>query len=103
MEVTLTTNGYEHAQVTGSGTCTLNNGGVISLSLGGDAFETNPTNVDLYGRVVHISSNGDVSYGYLSNSNLSYNSTTGTSSVSLDWTVPMPIYGILLPLDAIAN
>ena len=70
MDVTLTTNGYQHAQLTGTGTCTLTNGGVLSLSLGGDAVEVNPTTVNLYGRVVHISANGDVSYGFLSYSSL---------------------------------
>ena len=81
----------------------MTNGGVLSLSLGGDAVEVNPTTVDLYGRVVHISANGDVSYGFLSYSSLTYDATAGAEDVSLYWNVDMPIYGILLPLNATAN
>ena len=103
MDVTLVTNGYNHAQVSGTGECFLSNGAVVSLSLGGDAFEVNPTTVDIYGRVVHMSANGDVSYGYLSSSSLNHDAQTSTTTVSLSWAVDMPVYGILLPLAATAN
>ena len=103
MSVNLVTNGYNHAQVSGSGDCFLSNGAAVNLSLGGDAFEINPTTVDIYGRVVHMSPNGDVSYGYLNLSTLTYDTQTLSTTVSLSWDVDMPVFGILLPLTATAN
>ena len=94
---------FSYGALTGTGSCTASNGGVISLSLGGDAFESNPTTADLYGRIVHLSPNGDISYGFLNMSSLNYDSVAMASTLSLNWQVKMPVFGILLPLSATAN
>ena len=86
-----------------NGSCTTATNATVNLSIDGEAFEINPSTADLYGRVVHLNGSGDVAYSSLSGSTLSYDSTTGVSSLSLGWMVDMPVYGILLPLQATAN
>ena len=95
MDMTLVTDGYNHAEVSGVGTCATQSGILVDFSLDGEAFELNSATVSFTGTVFHTMPNGDqaigqISQGYL----LSYQSDT----IELEWSVELPYVGALIPL-----
>ena len=70
LNITLTTDGYNHADMAGTGTCTSTALGSIALSIDGFAFQNSGTTSTFGGLITHVNASNETFYGNIVNGNL---------------------------------
>ena len=103
LNLTITTDGYNHALVTGAGVCTSSILGSVSLDLAGEAFQVSSYNAVISGLVTHDMSNGDRFYGQVISGNLIYDAQTATSTIQILWNGQLPAGGTLFATSGEAS
>jgi hypothetical protein len=95
LNLTLTTDGYNHAIVNGSGTCTSSVLGTITANVQGESFQVSTYNATINGLVVHTMSNGDRFNGTIVSGNIIYDSATLSTTLQIIWNGQLPAGGTL--------
>ena len=103
LALTITTDGYNHAALSGTGSCTSSVLGTISLTLEGEAFQVSSFNASISGLVTHDMSNGDRFYGPIGAGNIIYDSATATSTIQILWNGQLPAGGTLFSTSGEAS
>ena len=103
MSLQLTTDGYDHAEVVGTGLCSTTSGIEVDVVFDGEGFQVNPYSVNIVGAVYHTTLAGDMIPTTLISGDLSYDTATSLTSIELEWSLMMPISGALIPLDGKAT
>ena len=103
LSVTLTTDGYNHADMAGTGTCTSTALGTIALSMDGFAFQNSGTTSTFGGLITHVNGANETFYGNIVNGNLVFDVATATNTIQLTWQTSIPVTGVLLPGTGLAT
>jgi hypothetical protein len=103
LNMVLTTDGYNHADMTATGTCTSTVLGTIDLAIDGFAFQNSVTTSNIGGLVTHTNAQNELFYGNIASGNLVFDQATGTNTVQLTWQTSLPLNGTLLPSNGVAT
>jgi len=103
LDITLATDGYNHAMLTGTGACTSSALGTIDLFVDGFAFQNSGTTSVLGGLVTHVNAANQTFYGSIATGNLVFDVATATNTIQVLWQTSIPQSGVLFPSTGIAT
>jgi hypothetical protein len=91
MTVSLIEDGYNHASMIGTGSCTSNALGTISVDLNGYAVQGSPTQASLAGLMTQELSSGEQFYAQIQTGTLLFDPSTTTTTVQILWQTQLPL------------
>ena len=101
ISLTMTTDGYNHADVVGTGTCASTQLGIIALNFDGYSFQTNGVTANIGGLITHTNNSNENFYGNVQSGNLV--ETSSGITIQMAWQTSLPITGVLLPTNGVAT
>ena len=91
LTLNLTEDGYEHASLVGSGSCTSTALGTISVDLNGYAIQVSSTQATLSGLITQELATGERFYSQIQTGTLLYDQSTNITTIEVLWQTQLPL------------